>query len=58
MIVVEMIAVGSFAPAAASTAMMVAGMNWMPPVLSVMNVTIAFDAVSLFGFSSCSSSIA
>src|SRR5436190_9906682 len=56
--VVGMIAVGAFDPAVASTPMMVAGMNWIPAVLSAMKVTMAFDAVSLTGLSSCSSSIA
>src|SRR5207253_7040664 len=56
--VVEMIAVGFFDPDAASTAMMVAGMNWIPAVFKVMKVTMAFDAVSFCGLISCSSSIA
>src|SRR5207249_3542235 len=56
--VVGMIAVGAIAPAAASTPMIVVGMNWIPAVFRTMNVTIGFDAVSLSGFSVCSSSIA
>ena len=45
--VVGMIAVGACAPAAARTPMIVVGMNCTPAVLSTMNVTIGFEAVSL-----------
>src|SRR3990170_3063900 len=55
---VPMIIPGFTDPAAARTAMAVAGMRMSPAVLIVRNVHIAFVAVPAFGFSLFSSSIA
>src|SRR5262245_10977022 len=55
---VPMITVGLVEPAAASTPIIVAGISCTPDVVTAMNVTIAFVAVSLSGLMACNSSIA
>ena len=50
--------VGCAAPSCARYTMMLTGMSVRPDVLSTRNIIIGFVAVSFFGFSSCSCSIA